>query len=249
MRRVPADLRERLLGGLDQAIGDLLVDSELLPQPGGLGAHASPDLRLRVAQEALGLYNQLVDQFLMLIVRGQRVEQLRRERGHLDAAQCAGEVLADEVTHRLFAQRVEQPRQQRGEAAGNDAGSRPIGQPSGQHLREVDVGELRRNHLGRQEVALDELAQGLAEPVLLLRNDGGVRDGQSERPPEQRGDCEPVGQPADQSRLAERAQVTHPWMQRLIGAREQEDHGRSQQERERQALHGAQAGDGEVLVH
>ena len=52
-----------------------------------------------------------------------------------------------------------------------------------------------------EDVVGDEAAERPAEPRLLRRDDGGVRDRQAERMAEQRGDREPVGDAADEPGL------------------------------------------------
>ena len=64
----------------------------------------------------------------------------------------------------------------------------------------------RETSAGRDDVAGDEAAERAAEPGLLGRDDGGVRDRQSERMAKQGGDREPVRQAADQPRLGARLQ-------------------------------------------
>ena len=66
------------------------------------------------------------------------------------------------------------------------------------------------DRVGREEAALHEVAQRLAELVLALGDDRRVRDRQAERVAEQGHHREPVGQPADHRRLGGRLQVAHP---------------------------------------
>ena len=61
-----------------------------------------------------------------------------------------------------------------------------------------------------QEVLPDELLETAAELVLAARDECGVRDGETERVLEQRGDREPVGQRADHTCLGGGADVAHP---------------------------------------
>ena len=63
----------------------------------------------------------------------------------------------------------------------------------------------RRQHAGDlaagEHVGGDEAAERRAQPLLLVRDDGGVRDRHAERVAEQRGDREPVGDAADEAGL------------------------------------------------
>ena len=59
-----------------------------------------------------------------------------------------------------------------------------VGEP-GRHVRgEVDLAQLLRDRLGRQEVGLDEAAEIVGDAFVVARNDGGMRDRQAERPAE-----------------------------------------------------------------
>ena len=62
-----------------------------------------------------------------------------------------------------------------------------------------------RHHRRREEIVLEEIRQGIADPVLVARDDRGVRDRQAERMAEQGRDREPVGDATDQTRLGEGA--------------------------------------------
>jgi hypothetical protein len=101
----------RRLGRFDQAIGDLLVDAQLLPQPGGLGAYAPADLRFRLAQQALGLHQQLVEQLLMTLACSERIEHLGGKGRHFNAPLIALAKVVRSVAS-VLTQRIQQTRQQ-----------------------------------------------------------------------------------------------------------------------------------------
>ena len=61
-----------------------------------------------------------------------------------------------------------------------------------QHVRHLGPGE---------DVIGDEAPECATQPLLLVRDDRGVRDGDAERVAEQRRDREPVGDATDESRL------------------------------------------------
>ena len=67
-----------------------------------------------------------------------------------------------------------------------------------------------RDHRRDQEILLEEAGERLADPVLVARDDRGVRDRQAERMAEQGGDREPVGEAADHRRLGEGLDVAEP---------------------------------------
>jgi hypothetical protein len=82
-----------------------------------------------------------------------------------------------------------------------------------------------RDHGGGQEIVLQELSQRGADPVLVLGDDGGVRDRQAERMPEQGGDREPVGEAADHRRLRKGANEAPGRVEMVVMAGEKEDRG------------------------
>jgi hypothetical protein len=65
-------------------------------------------------------------------------------------------------------------------------------------------------HIGIEKIPLDEAAERAAHPLLVVGDDRGVRDGEAERPAEERGDGEPVGDPAHDPRLRGGADEQHP---------------------------------------
>ena len=75
---------------------------------------------------------------------------------------------------------------------------------------EVDVAHPPRDHRGDQEIVLEEVGERVADPVLVARDDRGVRDRQAERVAEQGGDREPVGEAADHRRLGEGLDEAEP---------------------------------------
>ena len=68
---------------------------------------------------------------------------------------------------------------------------------------EVDRPHPLRHQTRNQEIVLEKIGQRVADPVLVARNDRGVRDRQAHRVAEQGGDGEPVSKPADHRRLGE----------------------------------------------
>ncbi len=78
------------------------------------------------------------------------------------------------------------------------AGKEPPGRSG-----EIDPAHPPRHHPRHQEVGAQEARETVADPVLVARDDRGVRDRQAERVAEQGGDREPVGEPADHRRLGE----------------------------------------------
>ena len=81
---------------------------------------------------------------------------------------------------------------------------RRVGEEAADRAGDVDVAHPPRDHRGDQEIVAQEGGEGLADPVLVARDDRGVRDRDAERMAEQGGDREPVGEAADHRRLGER---------------------------------------------
>jgi hypothetical protein len=119
----------------------------------------------------------------------------RRERNGLDRA---ADLLVDEQLHVFVVDDIRQPDEQVRGLAGDPLGVGAIGEPRRGPLRDASAADALGDDHRAEEVLLDELAEGAAELVLALAYDGGVGDGEAERVAEQRGDCEPVGQAADE---------------------------------------------------
>src|SRR5258707_7128062 len=87
----------------------------------------------------------------------------------------------------------------------------------GEHLRGAAMAEPRRqsrsviesaytleDRVSAEEVARDESAEVFGKTALVLRDDCGMRDGQSQRMAKQRDDREPVRERANHRRLGKR---------------------------------------------
>jgi hypothetical protein len=85
-----------------------------------------------------------------------------------------------------------------------------LGEPPRGALAEAHPGQLPRDDLTREEVVADEVAETAADAVLPLGDDRRVRDGDAHRVPEERGDGEPVGDPADHRGLGRGAEQGDP---------------------------------------
>ena len=81
---------------------------------------------------------------------------------------------------------------------------------------DVELLHAPRDHARNEEILTDEIGERLADPVLVTRDDRGVRDRQAERVAEQGRHREPVGEAADHRRFGERLHVARG---RDIGAR------------------------------
>jgi hypothetical protein len=96
-------------------------------------------------------------------------------------------------------------------------------------------------HVAREKVLLDEVAQAAADTVLARRNDRGMRDRQAEWVPEDGRHREPVGESADHCRFRDRTHDAEPRIPRLEQPRGDEQEGEQDEEPRRSVLHHRQA--------
>ena len=80
-----------------------------------------------------------------------------------------------------------------------------LGEEAADRAGDVDSRIRRATTEGVRKLSLQEIGERVADPVLVARDDRGVRDRQAERVAEQGGDREPVGDAADQAGLGEGA--------------------------------------------
>ena len=148
----------------------------------------------------------------------------------------------DDLLDVLVVEQLHHDPQHRAGLPGHPVGMCRLGEPLAQPPGHLRVAQLGLHHGRRQEVLPHERAQALTELVLLALDDGGVRDLQSQRMAEQRGDGEPVRQRAHHAGLGGRPDVADPGRPTLGLAPPagQEDHGRTDQETQRHRLHPAQ---------
>ena len=89
----------------------------------------------------------------------------------------------------------------RGERDRGGARRGGVGEEAVQDAGQVEAGQHAGDLVGGEHVGGDEAAEGGAEALLLVWDDGGVGDRDAERVAEQRGDREPVGDAADEAGL------------------------------------------------
>lgn len=121
-----------------------------------------------------------------------------------------GDLLVEEALHVVVAQRIGEADGDVGTVLGHPAGVGGIREPRGRAFDRARRTDPIGDYVGRQEVLLYELAQGAAELVLALDDDGGVGDGQPEWTTEQGGDREPVGQASHHRTLRQGLDVAGP---------------------------------------
>jgi hypothetical protein len=112
-----------------------------------------------------------------------------------------------------------------------------LGQPLAQARGDRRRLELRAHDVAAQELGLDELTEILADLVLAVRDDRGVRDRDAERMPEQRRHGEPVGERPDHAAFGERAHVRERGDLLLEREGEREEHRHEHERTEGDALH------------
>ncbi len=109
--------------------------------------------------------------------------------------------------------------------------------PRREPLGDPQRAEAIRDHLARQEVVLHERAKRAGHAILARRDDRRVRNGDAERMAEQRGDREPVREPADHGGFRHCANEAEPRVRFLeCAGHHVHDDGQNQQPR-RPALH------------
>ena len=104
---------------------------------------------------------------------------------------------------------------------------------------DVDALHPPRHHRGGEEIVLEEQSERVADPVLVARNDRGVRNRQPERMAEQGRHREPVCNATDQAGLCEGAHEAPGGMLHFQPRRGDEDRRHAGQHRRRQRPHGA----------
>jgi len=134
------------------------------------------------------------------------LEQLAKDRRHLRRAQAGADPGLDHPAEPRRIETLQHLRDQlrRTLAKAPPCPLRRIGQPAGDRARHVEAAGSPGDDDRDQEIGAEELRERVADPVLVARHYGCVRDRQAERMAEQRGHREPVRQPTDHRRLRER---------------------------------------------
>ena len=143
-----------------------------------------------------------------------------------DAAQCGA---TNELAQLRLGYTGDQGGECLGGAIGDDGRVLGVGEPAARHHGKIGVAKPGRDRGWIKKVRLDKAAESGRDPILVPRNDAGVRDRQSERPLEERHDGEPVGDTANKRSLGNAAQEQCP--EARLGI---EERGREQQRRQQQ---------------
>ena len=183
----------------------------------------------------------------MAAVGDRRRQHLSEQRRQVEPLDLPGQHRLDLQPQPLGIERAEQFGRQRRGAGAQPPGFLPAAPDQKlarglSHVHPFEPPRHHRPHPGRlpaarprrrpgEEVPAQEPGHGVGDPVLVARNDGGMRDRQPERVPEQGGDREPVGQPADHRRFGKGEHVAPGRVARLHlqGQHEQRRHRHQQQ--------------------
>jgi hypothetical protein len=178
-----------------------------------------------------------VKQLLVAVVHGEQGKALGQDGRDRDLPQRLHYRPVEQRVHVLIPYYVPGPPERGSDILGRLAPVLRNAQP----LR-CPAADLRRPELGgqdirREEVVLHEVAETPADPVLPAWNDGGMRDRDTQRVPEQRGDGEPVRNAADHRCLGGGPDVAQPGVPGLERPRADEDEPHQDQETGRPELH------------
>ena len=165
MRRVGRDLEQRALDAGDHLRVHPLVHESRHP-PGALRVDPAADELLVLHDESGEAVDHPVEQLLVAVVGREEEEPLGQHR--------RDRPLAERLDHAPLEQRVDvlvlhhvggAPQRRRG-VAGERAGVLGAAEPLGHPTAGLHRQQLGAQHLGREEVVLDEVAEGAADPVL-----------------------------------------------------------------------------------
>ena len=241
VRGIGAHVAQQALDGIDDPPVDLVVHDARHP-PGALRPYPLPD-QLAVVEDGFGGEPRgHVQQLLLAVAREHHRESLAECRRHSRCAEPGAHHLAHERLHVFVGQRLERLGEPGRDLLRDAAAVFGIGEPAGGALGGVDRAQIRGDHVARQEVILDEVAEDAADPLLPRGDDRGVRDRQAEGVPEQRRDGEPVGEPPHERRLGRRSHPAEPGILRLKDAGGHEHDDRERQDTRRPPLHGVELG-------
>ena len=223
----------------EHAIGDLGADDPA-DEAAALGADLLLDEGVELAVLAIDDLPQLGQQEAQDLVVAVAVDEGAEGAGHDRAAAGAAEHAGGEAGHGAAGAAVFHGGQDAGEHLGERLGGGTrrgaIGEEAGEDGGHVEPPEHATDLAGRDDVPGDEGAEGAAEPGLLPRDDGGVRDGDAERVTEQGGDREPVREAAHEPGLGAGLNEVRP---EALG------HGVAHDD---EGGHGQEQSEGEALV-
>ena len=196
--------------------------------------------RLLVGQDLLQRTQKFVEQALVPALFGDGAQQARSQRRQLDPLQFRHDALAQKALQAGLFDGAQGLRQQTQHEVRQGGGAFGLDQPVRHEGGKIHFTQSLLDRLGREEIRLDELAQGVGDAQVIARDDRRVRDRQPERPAEQGDHGIPVGKPAHGRRRGERRDVTPGPVRRLVVPCHQEQRRREDQQRRRRQLDAAQ---------
>jgi hypothetical protein len=195
---------------------------------------------LVAGEPRLALFDRLRQERLRLTLRPHNRQQLRRHRRGRDRLRGLLRNCADQFADARQRQGLCNLRQLQRDIVSQPFGIGRLGEPPGERTHHIDARQSFVHHRGSKEIVGDEIAERLADPVLVVGDDTRVRYRQSERPPEQSDDREPVGASADHAGFGKRAHVRDPRPVELDGGGDDEDRCHQHKEKGRKEPHAPQ---------
>ena len=172
-----------------------------------------------------------------------RLQPQREQAGKIDAGEAAQRGPADEPAEILLGRGGDERRQGLCHALGDQCRVLRSGEPAGRHSRQVSMAKPGGNGGWLQEMLLDEARQPAGDALLVVGDDAGMRNGEAQRPAEQRGDGEPVGNTAGNAGFRNPARQQRPEVRLRI-----EKGGSEQRHRHEQQAGGDQPLPGGVAI-
>ena len=222
-------------------LGDHRVEEPRRPGRGAVADDAH-DHVVVVAHPVVGAVADEVDESAVRPVGEHPPEEPPQVRCPRPLEDAADHRLLHHGLHVLVPQHLHGRAHSGGELRGHPFRVLGLAQPGPGAGGDLGAAQLVPHDRFGQEVLAHEVAEALAERVLALRDDRGVRDGKPERPAEQGGHREPVRERADHARLGRAAHVPGPGARTrvLLPPRDRVDDEREHQQSGGHGLHPAQ---------
>src|SRR5262249_7027335 len=191
---------EKLQCTAHEAVRDPTVDRLRYPPAAAL-AHQGVDLTPVLLDPLDRDLDDSLEEQIRLAACCEDTNGVSDHRRKIRLAKLLAQCPLQELAEVRVPERVDEIGQHCRDGARNQWSRCRCGKPGRDALPERHLPTLRQKQVGRKEVALDEAPNGAAYPVLVVWNDGGMGDWQSERAPEKRRYGEPIGDTANHARL------------------------------------------------
>ena len=223
----------------EQLVEDAVVD-RLGNPPGRLLVEAIAEHRPVVVEKADESAHDAVEHPLVMAALHRHIDCLAEQRCHLGPRQALLHRRSERLLNIAVVEHLDDTAEGVGGGLGGALGVGRLGQPPTEALGDARRREPLADDVGREEVALHEVAEAAADVVLAARDDRRVGDRDAERVAEQGGDGEPVGEGADHRRLRCRLEVADPGRLLLERPSEHEHDGGEHQQPRGEQLHPSQ---------